>query len=142
MGYTASLLRNVDPAAELAELDGLLLHTETHRLVLTDTMIARVVADVLRDAHAAELGPAHRAEMRDLGTRGRERLVVHRASGLGIEAQVELIFPAEVEACLRERVVPPLRARMPLGEVGCMRRDLVGDDPVFHVLPIRQAEMF
>jgi hypothetical protein len=40
-----------------------------------------------------------------------------------------------------KRVVARLRAGMPLGEVGCVRRDLVGDDAVFHVLLVRQPEM-
>src|SRR3546814_21145367 len=39
------------------------------------------------------------------------------------------------------RVVPQARARMPLGEVGRMGGDLVGDDAVLHVLAVGQAQM-
>jgi hypothetical protein len=53
---------------------------------------------------------------------------------LRIEAEVELVFPAELEARLGERVVAHLRAGMALGEVGRVRGDLVGDDAVAHVL--------
>ena len=72
---------------------------------------ARVVANLLRDLHAAELRPAHRTEVRHLRAVGRQRLVVVRARGDRIERQVELIFPSELEPRLRQRVVPHLRAR-------------------------------
>jgi hypothetical protein len=64
------------------------------------------------------------------------------ARGDGVEAEVELIFPAEFKARLAQRVVAVLRAGMALGEVGGVRGDLVGDDAVFHVFLVRQAEVF
>ena len=55
--------------------------------------------DELRHArgnvHRAELRPAHRAEVRDLGAVGREGRVVELPSGLRVERQVELVGPAE-----------------------------------------------
>ena len=71
-----------------------------------------------------------------------QRFVVKFARGDGVEAEVELIFPAEFEARLAQRVVAVLRAGMALGEVGGVRGDLVGDDAVFNVLLVRQAEVF
>ena len=68
-------------------------------------------------------------------------LVVVGARGVGVEAQIELVDPAELEARAGERVVAQLRRRMPLGEIGGMGGDLVGDDAVFHVVPVGQAEM-
>jgi hypothetical protein len=56
-----------------------------------------VVADVLGDLHRAEFGAAHRAEMRDLVGVLRQRLVVIEPRGFRIEAEVELVFPAEIE---------------------------------------------
>ena len=47
-----------------------------------------------------------------------QRFVVEVLGGVRIQAEVELVFPAEFEARLRDRVVADLRARMPLGEVG------------------------
>jgi hypothetical protein len=47
-----------------------------------------------------------------------EGLVVILARGVGIEREVELVVPAEVEARPRERVVAQLRRRIALGEVG------------------------
>src|SRR5262245_3195046 len=41
----------------------------------------------------------------------------------------------------RERIVADLRRRMALGEVGGVRRDLVGDDALFVVVAVRQPEM-
>ena len=75
--------------------------------------------------------------MRDLGAFGRQRLVVVGPRRDRIERQVELILPAELEARLAERVVPRLRARVPLGQIGGVRGDLVGDDAGLHVVAVR-----
>ena len=42
---------------------------------------------------------------------------------------------------LRERVVARPRTGMPLGDVGRMRRDLVRDDALLHVVAVRQAQV-
>ena len=60
----------------------------------------------------------------------------------GSSAEVELIFPAKFEARFADGVVAVLRAGMAFGEVGGVRGDFVGDDAVFHVFLVRQAEMF
>ncbi len=69
-------------------------------------------------------------------------LVVEGARRFRIEAQVELVFPAELEAGAAHGVVPHPRTRVALGEVGGVGGDLVGDDPVLDVLAIGQAQMF
>ena len=69
----------------------------------------------------------------------RQRFVVEVLGGRRIEAEIELIFPAEFEAGFAQRVVALLRAGMPFRQIGRMRGDLVGDDAVLHVLLIRQA---
>ncbi len=61
-------------------------------------LLRREVAHFLRDLHRAEFGAAHRAEVRGLGAFGGERLVVILLGGVGVERQVELVAPAEVEA--------------------------------------------
>ena len=86
-------------------------------------------------------GPAHRAEVRGLGRLGGQRLVVVRARGVRVERQVELVGPAELEAGLGQRVVPLLRLRVPLGQVGGVCGDLVRDHADLHVVPVRQAEV-
>ena len=53
-----------------------------------------------------------------------------------------MIFPAEFEARFADGVVAVLRAGMAFRQIGGVRGDLVGDDAVFHVLLVRQAEMF
>jgi hypothetical protein len=50
------------------------------------------------------------------------------ARGLGIEREIELIFPAKFEPRLGNRVVAALRAGMTFSEIGGVRGDLVGDD--------------
>jgi hypothetical protein len=76
--------------------------------------------------------------MRDLvGVLG-QRLVVVGAGRVGVEGQVELVLPAEVEAGAGEGVVAQLRGRVALGEVGGMGRDLVGDDARLDVVAVRE----
>ena len=43
----------------------------------------------------------------------RKRFVMHRMRGLGVEADVELVFPAELESRLAHRVVADLSAGEP-----------------------------
>ena len=85
---------------------------------------------------------AHGAEVGGLGAFLRQGFVVELARGHGVEAEVELIFPAEFKAGLAQRVVAVLRAGMALGQVGGVRGNFVGNDAVFHVLLVRQAEVF
>ena len=65
--------------------------------------------------------------------------------GLGlvrVEAEVELVVPAELVARLGQRVVADLRAGVALGEVGGVRGQLVGDDAFLDVIFVGQAEVF
>src|SRR6476659_2732921 len=57
------------------------------------------VPDLLRDLHAAEFGAAHRTEVGRLRALRREGLVVILLGGVGVEAEVELVAPAEFEPC-------------------------------------------
>src|SRR6266404_1128064 len=100
-----------------------------------------VIADVLRDLHRAEFRAAHRAEMRPLVRFLRQRLVVEALRGVGIEPEVELVHPAEVEPRPRQRVVAQLRGGVAFGEIAGVRRDLVGDDAGLDVVTVGQAEM-
>src|ERR1044072_4745928 len=86
--------------------------------------------------------PAHRAEMRELRSFLRQGLVVELLCLVRVEAEIELVLPAEFETRFRKCVVSDLRARMPLGEVGGMCSDLVRHDTVLHVVLVRQSEVF
>jgi hypothetical protein len=66
--------------------------------------------------------------VRDLGRLLGQGLVVEFARLVRVEAEVELVVPAELEARLGQRVVADLRARVALGEVGGVGGELVGDD--------------
>src|SRR5215203_659420 len=94
------------------ELGGLLLHPFVERGVLVELVRRGVGPHLLRELRRAEGRAAHRAEARELGALLRERLVVVPARHLGVEGEVALILPAELEARLRERVVSNLRARV------------------------------
>src|SRR5258708_3153600 len=79
--------------------------------------------------------------MRDLVRLLGQRLVVVLARGVGVEREVELVDPPELEARARERIVADLRRRMALGEIGGVRRDLVGDDAFLDVVAVGQPEV-
>src|SRR5436190_1935227 len=107
-GLVRVVAAGVDPLAALAELRG--LGGEAGRDVVGRGRGLLHLADLLGDLHRAELGAAHGAEVGTLGGRGRERLVVEVLGGVGIERQVELVLPAELEARLAEGVVAQLSA--------------------------------
>src|SRR5262249_15966156 len=48
-----------------------------------------------RDVHRAELGTAHRTEMRVLESLLRERFIMHGTRRFGIEREIELAVPIE-----------------------------------------------
>src|SRR5260370_30340605 len=64
------------------------------------------------------------------------------ACPLGIEAQIKLIVPTKFEARLRERVVPKLRPRPTLCQIGRMRGNFVTDDARTNILFIRKTKVF
>src|SRR3972149_936709 len=99
--------------------------------------LRREIAHVLGYLHRAEARAAHRAEVRDLAGFLGHGFVVKFARLVRVEAEAELVFPAEFEACLGQRVVAYLRAGMPLGEIGGVRGDLVGDDAFLHIVLVR-----
>ncbi|CAK6470842.1 hypothetical protein PSEG_05553 [Pseudomonas sp. Nvir] len=59
----------------------------------------------------------------------------------GIEREVELVFPAEFETCFGHRVIADLRPGVAFREVGGVGGDFVGNQPLFHILFVGQAEM-
>ena len=85
---------------------------------------------------------AHRAEVRNLRPFGGQRFVVEGARRFGIEREFELVLPAELETRAAQDVVPVPRVRMAFGDVGGVRRNLIGDHAVFDVLLVGQTKMF
>src|SRR6266446_2783528 len=84
---------------------------------------------------------ATRAEMRELGTFGGQGLIVELLGRLGVERQVEMVAPAELEARPRQRVVALARRRVALGEIRRVGGDLVGDDADLDVVAAGEPEM-
>ena len=60
---------------------------------------------------------------------------------LGIQAQVELVFPTELEPCSAQGVVAQRRAGVTFGQVGRMGGYLVGHDARADVLLVRESQM-
>src|SRR6478736_1006132 len=94
----------VDLRARLDEFDRLRLHPLRKRVAFVQSLLRRVLADILRDLHRAEMRTAHGAEVRELRAVLRQCLVVEFARLVGIETEIELVLPPELEACLRQRV--------------------------------------
>src|SRR5215212_2529621 len=96
------------------ELRSLLFHTLLQSRLLVQFFLRGVLAHVLRDLHGAEVRAAHRAEVRELCALLRQGFVVIFTRDFRVEREVELVFPAKLEARFRESVVPELRTQMSL----------------------------
>ena len=59
----------------------------------------------------------------------------------GVERQVELVAPAELETGLRQGVVADGGTWMPLSQIGCMGSYLIGYDTRTNIVFIRQARL-
>src|SRR5689334_23615077 len=79
--------------------------------------------------------------MRHLGALSGKRLVMERLRRFRIERERELITPTELEARLAHRIVPDARRGVPLGEIGGVRGDAIGDDACLHVVAVGKSEM-
>src|SRR5690606_24188748 len=101
--------------ALLAELGRFGGHALLQRAGFVQAVFGGVVAHVLGDLHRAEVRAAHRTEVGQLVRILGQGLVVELLGLLRIQAQVELVLPAELEARLGQRVVARLRARVALG---------------------------
>ncbi len=132
----------VDAGPFVEELGGFLGHPDLEGCCFVDAVGGGVFADVLADFHGAEMWAAHGAEMRGLRRVRGQGFVVEVPGRGGVQGQVELVFPAEGEAGVGQGVVPGLGPGVGFGEVGGVRGDLVGDDPVFDVVAVGQAEVF
>src|SRR5690606_10163195 len=95
------IIRHVDLPARLPEPGGLLRHPGLRR-----------VPDVLRSPHRTKAWSTHRAEVRHLRALCRQRLVVVLPRGHRIERESELVHPPELEARLRQRIIPLPRTRV------------------------------
>ena len=80
--------------------------------------------------------------MRCLGAVRRQGFIVVFAGAFRVKTEVELIFPSKLKSRLAQRIVTVLGTGMPLGQVSRMRRNLVGDHALLHILAIRKAQMF
>jgi hypothetical protein len=101
-------------------------------------MLGGILTHFLRNFHRAEFRATHGTKMRQLVRFLRQGLVVVFTSGIGIEAQIELVIPTKLKAGFRQSIVTNLRTRMALGQISGMRRNLVGNDAIFNVFLVRE----
>ena len=80
------------------ELAGFFFHAFFEGLLFGEALLGGVFADILGDFHRAEVRAAHGAEVGGFRAVLREGFVVEFTRGFGVEAEVELVLPAEFEA--------------------------------------------
>ena len=85
-------------SSELLRLCG---HSFRQSFVFAQAVLRGVLPNILGDFHAAEVRPAHRTKVCGLSSFLRQRFVMKFTRGLGIERQIELILPSELEARFR-----------------------------------------
>mmetsp|Transcript_7691 Transcript_7691/g.13557 ORF Transcript_7691/g.13557 Transcript_7691/m.13557 type:complete len:298 (-) Transcript_7691:27-920(-) len=136
-----SVLRHVD-LTDFLEFLALLVQTHVDRLIDTISVLSSVFSDIFGDAHGAELGTAHGAEVSHLPGVRRDGLVVHGASGHRIQRQVELIVPSELESGLGQGVVPLLGVWVSLAQIRSMCCNLVRNHTCLDIISVWQTQMF
>src|SRR5882724_1364596 len=85
---------------------------------------------------------AHGTKVREFGAFRRKSFVVELTGGDGIEAQIELIFPAELKTGFAQGIVPRSGGWMAFGKIGSVSGDFVCNHPLLDVSLVRQAQMF
>ena len=88
------------------------------------------------------MGAAHGAEMGEFGAFLRQGFVMELLCLVGIEAEIELIIPAELKTGFGKRIIANLRAGVALGQVCCVSGNFISDNAIFYIILVRQAKMF
>ena len=91
--------------------------------------------------HGAKLGTTHGTEGGVFEAFFGKGFVVHGLGGFGVQRKGELFAPIEVEAGAGEFVVAVTGTFTVAGDVGSVGGDLIGDDALLYIFPIRQAEV-
>ena len=82
------------------EFGGFFFHAFFQGIILADTLAGSEVAHILSYFHRAKMGAAHGAEMRELRPFLRQGFIMKLLRLIRIEAEIELILPAKLEAGL------------------------------------------
>src|SRR6266496_405520 len=102
----------VNLSSSLMKFFRLLLKSALDRCGFISPFLCRISSNVFGDAHGAKMRPAHGTKMSRFRAFGGKCFVVELAGGFGIECEIELIFPSELEASFADRVVAVLHAGM------------------------------
>src|SRR5260370_13519652 len=104
---------------------------------LPHALLPRFGAYLMRNAHGAEFRSAHGAEMSDFVPFLWHRLVMKGAGLVGVQLEIKLVLPPEIEARPRDRIVAIAGTRVTFCQIGGMRGDLVSDHPGLDIITIR-----
>jgi hypothetical protein len=91
------------PPRLFRRIRGIFFHALVERFFFGDLLLGGVFADVFRYLHRAKMRAAHIAEMGGFRPLLWQGFIVEFAGGDGVEAEVELVFPAEFEAGFAEK---------------------------------------
>src|SRR6266566_653215 len=95
----------VNLSSSLMKFFRLLLKSALDRCGFIDSFFCRVSSNVFGYPHAAEMRATHTTKMSRFRAFGGKCFVVELAGGFGIECEIELIFPSELEASFADRGV-------------------------------------
>ena len=132
----------VNLCALFYKLNGFFLHAGIQCLVSTEVVLTRIVTHILGDFHRAKVRATHGAEVGHFCRIFWQGFVVVFTGTVRVEADVELVFPAEFKTCLAHGIVADLGAGVALGQIGRMRRNFVRDNADAYVFFIGQAMGF
>ena len=133
--------RDVELAARRLELGRLFGHAAS-RLAFGDALGRRVVAHLLRDLHRAELRPAHGAEVRAPSRLPAGNVSSWKARAVsGSRPRLNWSSQRNSKRAFESALSRAWAPGCALGEVGGVRRDLVGDDALLDVVAVGQPEV-
>src|SRR6202789_4255886 len=101
-----------------------------------------ILVHLRRIIHRAEFRAAHRTESRFFVVVVGQSFVVHGPRRLGIQRQGKLLLPVEFITRVAERVIAVAGSRTPTRDIGGVGGNLVGNDAVFYIFFVRQAQVF
>ena len=103
---------HVDLRSSLGELAGFLSHADFERVLFRQLLFGGELSNIFGYLHRAEVRATHGTEVCSLGAFLRQSFVVKLAGGFGIEREIKLVLPTELEPGFRNRVVAILGAGM------------------------------
>ena len=131
----------VQLALLIREFLRLLSHSLFQGLLRRKSMLRRILPNIFRNPHRAELRSTHATKMRCFRLIIRQRRIMERPRTNRIESQIKLILPSKLKPRLTQCIIPHLHTRESFCQIRRMSRNFIGNYTFFNILFIRQAQM-